>query len=96
MPPYIPEGGIDDPPTSQLNQGVSREQQERLERERQAEEQERRLKRQKEAEEELMRAKEEEGKRKRARWRACLQLRDTGGGRLARLGGKRLRSRCSM
>lgn len=76
VPPYIPEGGIDDPPTSQLNQGVSREQQERLERERQAEEQERRLKRQKEAEEELMRAKEEEGKRRKSEEEAKRRLKE--------------------
>ena len=62
VPPYIPEEGMDDPPTSQLNQGVSKEQQERLERERQAEEAERRLKRQRELEEERIRAQEEEEK----------------------------------
>jgi hypothetical protein len=76
IPPYIPEEGIDEPATSVLKAGNTKEQQERLERERQAEEAERRLSRQREREEEAARKAEEDEKKRKSEEEAKRRLKE--------------------
>ena len=76
QPPYIPEPGIDEPSTSALTRGVTKEQQERLERERALEEAERALERRKREEYEAAKAADEEAKRKKSEEEARRRLKE--------------------
>lgn len=76
VPPYMPDPGIDEPASSVLTQGVTKEQQERLERERKAEEAERALKRQRDAEEDERRRQEEEERRRKSEEEAKRRLKE--------------------
>ena len=75
-PAYIPEPGIDEPSTSALTRGATKEQQERLERERALEEAERALERRKREEYEAAKAADEEAKRKRSEEEARRRLKE--------------------
>ena len=73
-PAYVPEPGIDEPSTSALTRGATKEQQERLERERALEEAERMLMRKKQAEYEEARQKDEEAKKRKSEEEARRRL----------------------